>query len=195
MLAELIKKYRSILLIRTIGIFLILIIVVIFLILKVVPSGRETYIKDYNQTFSLGKGFVNNFTPVEEVDTAGDLPRIVGEPVYFSVFTPRTFSKVKMKINYRASDFNRLDEMKAGVLINPSTFFYDLKDLKDEAPYLKSAEFELKGTHRVNGKYIFAISIPGLKSDDERNDYIEVSKVTMEFSGRSLWQKILGLNK
>jgi len=56
-----------------------------------------------------------------------------------------------------------------------------------------SASFDLKGLLRINGKYDFLISIPGLdgKQGDER--YLDIRSIKIELEGKSLWQKILSL--
>lgn len=61
-----------------------------------------------------------------------------------------------------------------------------------EADGLKTAtaEFNLKGTYREKGKYSFMISVPGLKTEDGINDNLEIYRIKVELTGRTLWEKI-----
>ena len=73
-------------------------------------------------------------------------------------------------------------------------FDYDLP-LAENDKTIASAEFDLIGVYREKGKYNFMISVPGLKEDDAVDDYLEIIEIKIEFSGRTLWQKIFGLGK
>lgn len=111
---------------------LILLIVLLFLWLKIVPLGRISYYQDYDRRFRSGKGFVYNFTPAERVDkTNSRYPRIVGDPVYFSVFTPRTFSRAKLTLIYRDTLDEATPLIEAGVLADRMVWRYDLRPLEN----------------------------------------------------------------
>lgn len=179
---------------RLIWIAIILLLVGIFLFLKIVPFGRVTYVKDYSDSFKLGKGFVNNFTPLDKVDReSGPFPRLISSPVYFSVFTPRTFSRAKLIVKYKEHLFSDETIGEAGVLINPATADYNLQPWRVENQELATVDFNLKGAFRTKGKYIFTISVPSLETNDNYSNYLEISEVKLEFSGRTLSQKIFGL--
>jgi hypothetical protein len=53
-----------------------------------------------------------------------------------------------------------------------------------------TAELNLRGAFRAAGKYSFMISIPGLSPEDGTADYLEIKRIKIELSGRTLWQKI-----
>lgn len=55
---------------------------------------------------------------------------------------------------------------------------------------IASARIDLRGAYRENGKYNFMISIPGLKSEDGSDDYLEIKEIRVELNGRSLFEKI-----
>lgn len=111
---------------------LILFICALFLWLKVVPGGEATYQKNYRQWLRSGKGFIYNFTPVDRVDeTSGVLPRLIGDPVYFSVFTPRTFSQAKLTVRYRSHLSSTTPIIEAGVLADNLVWRYDLQPLEN----------------------------------------------------------------
>lgn len=118
---------------RLSGIIIISLLVLVFLFLKVVPGGQITYSKDYSSWLHSGKGFIYNFTPAERVDIkSGRLPRLIGDPVYFSVFTPRTFSRVKMTVKYKSHLSPATPIIEAGVLADNVVWRYDLRPLDNK---------------------------------------------------------------
>lgn len=111
---------------------LIVFIVIVFLMLKIVPGGDIKYEKDYSRQFHFGQGFIYNLTPQERVDEdSNHLPRIIGDPVYFSVFTPRPFSKAKLKVSYYRSLGQETPIIEAGVLADEVVWRYDLKPIEN----------------------------------------------------------------
>lgn len=66
------------------------------------------------------------------------------------------------------------------------------------APSLKKGfleakvDFDLRGVYSNKGKYSFIISIPGLKADDEIDDFIWIKEIEIKLKGKNLWQKIFG---
>ena len=111
----------------------ILLIAVVFLYLKVVPGGQIEYRRDYDSRLRSGQGFIYNFTPAERVDEeTGPWPRLVGDPVYFSLFTPRTFSEAELTIVYRDHLTERTPVIEAGVLADNLVWRYDLKPLDNK---------------------------------------------------------------
>lgn len=118
---------------RAVQIVLILLIVSVFLFLKIVPFGRMAYTKDYSDWLKSGKGFIYNFTPADRVDEKSSRwPRLIGDPVYFSVFTPRTFSKVKMTVTYKSQLTASTPIVEAGVLADNIVWRYDLQPLDNK---------------------------------------------------------------
>ncbi|MFA6514502.1 MAG: hypothetical protein WCT50_04430 [Patescibacteria group bacterium] len=187
------RKKSFLCLVRLGWILVISLFILVFVILKIVPFGRAVYTKNYSDKFNFGKGFIYNFTPIDKVDTkSGRLPRLIDSTTYFSIFTPRPFSKVKLTIKYKPHLIEDISSLKAGSLVDPGTFYYRLEPLAGSSDSV-SVEFDLKGAYRVNGKYGFAIVLPNLKANDTLNDYLEISEVRAEFSGRTLGQKIFGL--
>jgi len=55
---------------------------------------------------------------------------------------------------------------------------------------IAQAEFNLNSAYRENGAYSFLLSIPGLKVDDDAEDYIEVDEIEIKLIGKSLREKI-----
>jgi len=110
------------------------ILVLVFLYLKIVPFGHITYSRDYTSQFGSGKGFIYGFTPAERVDIkSGEMPRLIGDPVYFSLFTPRTFDQAKLTIVYKDNLGLDAPIIEAGVLADNIVWRYDLKPVDNKA--------------------------------------------------------------
>lgn len=111
----------------------LLILVFLFLFLKIVPSGEIVYTRDYDSWFKTGKGFINGFTPAERVDLkSGTLPRLIGDPIYFSVFTPRTFDQAKLTIVYHNHLSSSTPLVEAGILVDKLVWRYELKPIQNK---------------------------------------------------------------
>lgn len=123
---------------RKISLFLILfwlILAGLIVWFKVVPNGKITYSRNYPAGINIfgGKGFVGNFTPADRVENkAGQMAKIVGDPVYFSVFTPRTFSEAKVTITYRDNLSTTTPLIEAGVLVDNVVWRYQLAPLENK---------------------------------------------------------------
>lgn len=116
---------------RLLWIGLTLLLVFIFLFLKIVPGGRIVYVKDYTRKLNFGQGFIYNFTPLDRINEEYSLPRLTGDPVYFSVFSPRTFDRAKLNIYYRRHLSDDKPIIEAGVLADAVVWRYKLKPLEN----------------------------------------------------------------
>lgn len=117
---------------KIISLSLLIFILAVFLYLKIVPFGKISYVRDYSQAWHSGKGFIYGFTPAERIEsTAGNLPRLIGDPIYFSLFTPRTFDKAKITVIYRDHLSTSTPLVEAGVLVDKLVWRYDLKPLQN----------------------------------------------------------------
>ena len=95
--------------------------------LAIVPYGKITYTYHQNgHNLFGGKGFFGNFTPLDRVDTKGDNLKIIGDSVYFSLFTPRRFETAKMTIVYRGFDYETYPIIETGVMVDPILRNYHL---------------------------------------------------------------------
>lgn len=109
------------------------IFVLIFLYLKVVPSGRISYSRDWPRGLASGKGFIYDFKPGERLDISNpDQLRMIGDPLYFSLFTPRAFSTAKVTVNYRERLASTTPIIELGVLKDKVTGSYELKPLENK---------------------------------------------------------------
>ena len=130
-------SYNKSMLLRKIRLFLLifwLILAGLIVWFKVVPLGSVTYSINYPAKFKLlgGKGFIGKFTPNNRVEiTSGEAAKIIGDPVYFSVFTPRTFSEAKITISYQNNLSSTTPIIEAGVLVDNIVWRYKLAPVEN----------------------------------------------------------------
>lgn len=118
--------------IRLLWVFLIFFIVALFLFFRVVPGGQVVYQKKYPGLLRSGQGFIYSLGPVERIAQEKLLnSRIVAEPVYFSVFSPRTFNQVKLTIDYSRHLNIKSPIIEAGVLVDGITKGYNLVPIEN----------------------------------------------------------------
>ena len=120
--------------IRLISFIFLLILAGLIVWFKVVPNGRITYSKNYPVKVNLfgGKGFIGGFTPADRVKIIkGQAAKISGDPVYFSVFTPRTFSQAKLTITYQEKLNSSTPIIEAGVLVDNIVWRYQLAPIEN----------------------------------------------------------------
>jgi len=99
----------------------------------VVPTGRVTYEK----VFPKDNFFIKDLTPKERVDKGGSgLVRITGDPVYFNLYTPRTFNRAELEMVYRrvgkaARQPESLPVIQVGILADPDAWRYRLQPMEN----------------------------------------------------------------
>ena len=113
---------KDIIIIRTI-LWLSLAIFVAWLMWQVVvPSGRVAYLTDKHHQ----SGFIGDFEPLGSLAKVDGQTKIIGNSVYFTVRTPRPFSKLKLTLSYRPSDQSLIE---LGLLQNGDQENYQVKPL------------------------------------------------------------------
>lgn len=130
---QLINKWSFLSNIRLYFLVILAFLAAIFLYLKFLPFGQATYSRDYFSSWRSGKGFIYGFTPAERLSSSTDAAVIIGDPVYFSVFTPRSFERAELTVVYR--DRLNLDTpiVEVGVLADGIVWRYDLKPLDNKS--------------------------------------------------------------
>jgi len=97
-----------------------------FLAGGVVPSGEISYSKDFKKE----NDFIQKLSPAERVQTTEDGgQRIIANPVYFSLRTPRTFDQAKVTIRYK-NDY-KIPLIELGTLVDNTVWRYDLKPIEN----------------------------------------------------------------
>ncbi|MFA5109151.1 MAG: hypothetical protein WC458_01220 [Patescibacteria group bacterium] len=111
---------------------IILILVLGFLYLKIVPFGRITYSRQWPRGLASGKGFFYDFKPAERIDSAVvDSLKIIADPIYFSLFTPRRFDHATVKIKYRDRLGTVTPIIEVGLLEDKLSGAYDFQPLQN----------------------------------------------------------------
>ncbi|MFA5754545.1 MAG: hypothetical protein WC905_04320 [Patescibacteria group bacterium] len=107
-------------------------LVLVFLFFKVVPTGRITYRYTWPRVLHSGKGFISDFKPGERLDVANKKSlKIVADPVYFSLFTPRRFDRATVTVKYRHSLSSTTPIIELGVLQDKFSGRYELRPLEN----------------------------------------------------------------
>lgn len=115
--------------------WLILAIIVGWLIyLGVVPGGRISYVYDFSEPGY----FIRNLTPAERIEPpAGGAPaspagrqKIIGDPVYFTLRTPRTFNTARLTVKFKND--NDFSVIEAGVLSDKTVWRYQMRPLQNK---------------------------------------------------------------
>ncbi len=100
---------------------------------KVAPLGLATYYINYPGKYNLldAKGSIGRFTPADRVDISSATAKIIGDPVYFSVATPRTFSEAKVTVTYKNNLTGSTPIIETGVLVDNVVWRYKLAPLEN----------------------------------------------------------------
>lgn len=106
-------------------------IVIIFVYLAVVPSGRITYQNNFKPAPLGGRGFIEKFNPAERVISGFGSLKIIADPVYFYLFTPRQFTAAKINLTYKNLDPEKYPVVELGILVDKLTGAYEFAPLQN----------------------------------------------------------------
>jgi len=158
------------------ALFILLIIIVgVLLYFKVVPFGNISYEKAWPDYIKSGKGFIYSFSPAERIDLDNKYPKVIGDPVYFSLFTPRTFNNAKITVTYKNKLSDKTPIVEAGVLVDNIVWRYHLEPLENkvmnhlEANWNRLEGGDLKLWQRNKDYSDFFVFIEDLYSNDLDN--------------------------
>ena len=99
------------------------------LYMAIIPNGKI----NYSNNFAEGSKFIRKLTPVERVlPVAENMQKIIGDPVYFSLWTPRRFTEAKLFLKYRIPSEVELNTIEAGVLVDNIVWRYELKPVENK---------------------------------------------------------------
>lgn len=127
------KNIKNFIIFFRIFLWLILAIVISYLLyLVIIPNGKISYATDFTKP----NFFIGKLTPQERLKSSGLLGEtrtqvIIGDPVYFSLRTPRPFNKAKLIVKYRGSKSptGLLEPfiIEMGPLVDKTIWRYDLQ--------------------------------------------------------------------
>jgi hypothetical protein len=99
----------------------------VLLWLKLVPTGEITYTQDFG-----GKNeFLSKLTPAERVKEKDRQVMITGDPVYFTLRTPRPFREAEVTFVYNTQGENA-SLIEAGILMSESSWRYKTKPVQNK---------------------------------------------------------------
>jgi len=105
------------------------------LYMGVVPGGKISYVYDFTRP----NYFIEKLTPQERVEEIKDgRQKIIGNPIYFSLRTPRGFDKARLTLKYRRycrdAKFcvSTIPIIEAGVLVDKIIWRYDLQPIENK---------------------------------------------------------------
>ena len=98
-------------------------VVLFFIYLAIVPSGHISY--TYN--FEKDNSFISSLYPKERVEPIENgIQKIIGDPVYFSLETPRTFDNADVNIKFKNNNPELNQIIESGVLVDKTIWRYKL---------------------------------------------------------------------
>lgn len=105
--------------------------------MAVAPGGKIAYKQDFlnkKYFFQTDKDyFIRRFTPGDRVEIRDDnKPRIVGDPVYFSLRTPRAFNTAKITYKYKIQEKQPIHLIETGALADRQVWRYQLHPLENK---------------------------------------------------------------
>ncbi|MFH1744664.1 MAG: hypothetical protein ABH881_00670 [bacterium] len=97
--------------------------------MKIVPFGKMVYVND----FKGDNYFIRKLTPAERVLEIKDgMQKIIGDPIYFSLFTPRKFDQAVLSIKYKTfGDELKFKTIEVGALVDNKLWRYNLRPLEN----------------------------------------------------------------
>jgi len=100
--------------------------VLFFLIKGLAPGGEVVYSTDFQKK----KHFFSKLSPQERLETEeGGEIKIIGNPVYFNIATPRSYNRAELSFKYKNQGNT---EVGAGVLVDGKLWRYQVKPLENQ---------------------------------------------------------------
>ncbi|MFH0840434.1 MAG: hypothetical protein V1865_00395 [bacterium] len=114
--------------IRLIFGLILLILLAWLVIMDIVPSGEITY----KYSFSKYSDFITKLHPNDRLlpEASGE-QKIIGDPVYFSLRTPRKFEKVRLSLKYK-NEADNLPIISVGVLVDKMLWRYLMQPIENK---------------------------------------------------------------
>lgn len=118
---------------RKVRIFLWLMLVAVItvlLYLGVVPFGKISYVYHFDKTDE----FIGALTPKERVVDAQYPREILGDPVYFTLYTPRSFDSAVLHLRYKNKSLDNLVNpiIEVGPLVDKVSWRYELHPVENK---------------------------------------------------------------
>ncbi|MFW5888544.1 MAG: hypothetical protein ACOCVY_02395 [Patescibacteria group bacterium] len=102
------------------------VVTIILLWLKFVPTGEITY----THNFQNKNGFLSDLTPLERTEKEDGRVKILGDPAYFTLRTPRAFEEAEITFVYETGE-NEHPLIEAGILMSENDWRYKMKPVQN----------------------------------------------------------------
>lgn len=117
---------------RLVGGLILLAVISGFGYFKIVPGGRIVYEHSWPAGLKSGQGFIYEFKPGERLDPNDRISlKMIAEPLYFSLFTPRRFDQVRLTLTYRDHLSSTTPIIEVGVLTDNLSGRYELRPVRN----------------------------------------------------------------
>lgn len=124
-----------------------------FFYLRIVPCGRIVYEKSWSDKFYSGRGFFVDFRPGDRLDLQDkNSLKIIAEPLYFSIFSPRQFDNAKVKIVYEDKLSIETPIVELGLLKDETAGAYDFYPIQNS--FLDKLRFSWARIRASEGKIV-----------------------------------------
>ncbi len=141
--------------------------------------------KRIEYTFGELNGVISQLRPLSRASTIGEANAPKGvqivfeDPVYFDIKTPVSYENVVFTVAYQNHSNRKLGiGMKMGegwnFLVKP------FNETRTEDFQESRIAFDLRNVPRVNGKYTFLFSIPGLTLQGREKEFVTFSHMSVE---------------
>ncbi len=142
-------------------------------------------------TSGVQNGVVTRPHPLDRVRTDEEkkIERLIEDPVYFEVKAPVSYNRATIRVRYQ----NRTAiPIRMGLLrnANPNDVLFSplIEAGKDGEWSIATAQVDLSKTQRINGRYHFLFSMPGVRFERPENGYLVLSHVTLRLEREPLFR-------
>jgi len=105
-------------------------VIAVLLYLGIVPFGKISYVYRFDRTSE----FIGALTPKERVNDAQYPNTMLGDPVYFTLHTPRSFDWALVHLRYKNINHDNLANpiIELGPLVDKISWRYDLRPVENK---------------------------------------------------------------
>lgn len=104
------------------------VVVVFFIYMAIVPSGHIAYTYDFEKD----NFFISKLGPNDRLgELNSGFQKVIGDPVYFSLFTPRVFNEAKLSIKYKNNNPELNSIIEAGILVDNTIWRHKLYPIEN----------------------------------------------------------------
>ncbi|MDO8490227.1 MAG: hypothetical protein Q7S47_02305 [bacterium] len=147
-------------------------------------------VRTIEYTSGVPNGSVTRPHPLDRIEDISDgrggvVEKLREEPVYFEVKTSANYEQATIRVRFQN---NATVPMQLGVKLgdtNGAVRLVPIRSEKAEGEWtVGDATFDLKDIPRVNGRYSFLFSIPGVQHEHPERGSVSLSRMTIKLDRR-----------